>query len=100
MNGAFVAIEVRLGFDNVEGRLQRLRVRSALLSLKETSSQPALEDLRPNLPGFAMPVDVNISEGLVGGRMKQRSLLCQLEEDVGLFGLLRLLRRLGYGFGN
>ena len=47
-----------------------------------------------------MPVDVDISEGLVGGRMKQRSLLCQLEEDVGLFGLLRLLLRLGYGFGN
>ena len=68
MDDAFRRIEMRLGLDHVQRRLQRLRTRRAVRLLEEAARQPAAEALGADRPGLAMAVDVEIGEaGAVGG---------------------------------
>ena len=84
MNRALDGVEMRLGLDHVERRLQRLRIRRAIGLLEEGARQPAGEALRADGPGLAMAVDVEI--GVAGSvrRMEQIGGLREPEQDIGL----------------
>ena len=73
-----------LGLDDVQCRLQSLRVRRASGCLEETPCQPAAEALLPNRPCLAVAVDLEIGEAGSVRRMEQLRLLREGDQDVGL----------------
>ena len=62
MDDAFRRIEMRLGLDHVQRRLQRLRTRRALRRLEEAARQPAAKALGADRPGLPVAVDVEVGE--------------------------------------
>src|SRR5262249_45501378 len=77
-------IKVRLGFNHVERRCQRLGTRRSLRRVVETTSQPTAEALGADRPGLAMAIDIEIGKtGVVRG-MEQLGRLRQPNQDVGL----------------
>src|SRR5262249_58557361 len=62
MDGALGRIEVRLGLDHIERRLQGFRTRRSLRRLKKAARQPAAEALGADRPGLSVAVDVEIGE--------------------------------------
>src|SRR5262249_62410121 len=60
MDGALRRIEVRLGLDHIERRLQRFRTRRSLRRLKEAARQPAAEALGADRPGLSVAGRVEI----------------------------------------
>ncbi len=75
---------MRLGLDDVQRRLQRLRTRRAARRLEEAPRQPAAETLGADRPGFAVAVDFEVGEaGAVRG-VEQFGGLREVDQDVGL----------------
>jgi len=62
MDQPFRPVEMRLGLDHVERRLQRLRAGRTTRLLEEAAGEPAAETLGADRPGFAMAVDVEVGE--------------------------------------
>src|SRR6516162_1981425 len=60
MDDALGRIEMRLGLDHVQSRLQSLRARCALGRLEEPARQPAAKALATDRPSLAMAIDVEI----------------------------------------
>ena len=77
-------VEVRLGLDHVERRLQRLGARRSAGRLEELPRQPASEALAAHRPGLAVTVDVEIGEGCAVGRVEQLGGAGEVDQDVGL----------------
>ena len=84
MDDTFGRVEMRLGLDHVERRLQCLGTRRALRRLKEAACQPAAEALGADWPGLAMAVDVEVGEAGSVRRVKQLGRLREVDQDIGL----------------
>jgi hypothetical protein len=84
MNDALGGVEMRLGFDHVERRLQRLRIRRAIGLVKEGARQPTCEAFRADRPRLAMTVDVEIGVAGPVRYMEQIDGLRESEQYVGL----------------
>ena len=84
MDLPFRRIEMRLGLDHVQRRLQRFRTRCAARLLEEAAGEPAAKTLSADRPGFAMAVDVEIGEAGAIRRVEQLGGLCEADQDIGL----------------
>ena len=71
MDLPFRRIEMRLGLDHVQRRLQGLRTRRAARLLEEAAGEPAAKALGADRPGFAMAVDVEVGEAGAVRRVEQ-----------------------------
>src|ERR1700677_633669 len=80
----FRRIEMRLGLDYVQRRLQGFRTRRASRLLEEAPGEPAAESLSADRPGFAMAVDVEVCETGAIRRMEQLGGLREVDQYVGL----------------
>src|SRR5262249_32266840 len=68
VDDAFGGVAMRLCFDHVERRLQRLGIWRAIGLLEESAGEPAAKALGADRPGFAMTVDIEVHEtGAVSG---------------------------------
>ena len=81
MDDAFRRIEMRLGLDHVQRRLQRLRTRRALGRLEEAARQPAAEALGADRPGLAMAVDVEVGEAGAVRRVLRSDRIAKIERN-------------------
>jgi hypothetical protein len=84
MDRALRRIEMGLGLDHVQRRLQRLGTRRPGGRLEEAPRQPTAEAFSSDWPGLAMAVDVEIGEAGSVGRMKKFGGLGEFNQDVGL----------------
>src|SRR5438477_4296554 len=75
---------MRLGFDHVECRLQRLRTRRAPSRLEEAPRKPPAKALGADRPGLAVTVDVEVGETGPIRRMEQLGGLCEVDQYVSL----------------
>ena len=71
MDDTFRRIEMRLGLEHVQRRLQRFRTRSAACFLIEAAGKPAAKALGADWPSFAMAVDVKVGEADAVRRVAQ-----------------------------
>jgi hypothetical protein len=62
MNSPFRRIEMRLGLDHIQRRLQGLGTRRALCRLEVAAGQPAAEALGADRPCLTVVVDVEVGE--------------------------------------
>src|SRR4051812_49510323 len=84
MDLPFRRIEMRLGLDDVQRRLQRFRTRCAARLLEEAAGKPAAKTLGANRPGLAMTLDVEIGEADAVRGVEQFGGLREYNQDIGL----------------